>query len=224
MPDMLLQQRQFDALRSGGVSNDRIHDAILRYIEARSLRGAVLDFGAGRGSLTRKLLALDRFTTVSAADILERPELPTAVRWITSDLNERLSLPDGSFDVIVMSEVIEHLENPRAIFREAYRLLTDGGVLVLTTPNNESWRSIISLLVRGHFAGFIGAAYPAHKTALLRSDLQRAAAEAGFGSSWIAFTDFGGIPSLPHISWQRVSFGLLRGLRFSDNVLIAVSK
>jgi hypothetical protein len=37
------------------------------------------------------------------------------------------------------------------------------------------------------------------------------------------FTDHGGLPKLPAVSWQQVSLGLLKGCRFSDNV-IAIAK
>ena len=60
---------------------------------------------------------------LTAADILPRPAgLDTTTRWIEGDLNEPLPLPSGSFDVIISTEVIEHLENPRAVFREFGRL------------------------------------------------------------------------------------------------------
>lgn len=56
------------------------------------------------------------------------------------------TLADDSQDLILMSEVIEHLAfNPVALWRELYRLLRPGGVIVLTTPNyyalrGRAWR------------------------------------------------------------------------------------
>jgi ubiquinone/menaquinone biosynthesis C-methylase UbiE len=43
-------------------------------------------------------------------------------------------LPDGSFDTVLMSEVLEHLERPQDALAEALRLLRPGGKLILTTP------------------------------------------------------------------------------------------
>ena len=40
-------------------------------------------------------------------------------------------MADGSFDAIISTEVIEHLENPRAVFREFARLVRPGGRLLL---------------------------------------------------------------------------------------------
>ncbi|MEQ9501082.1 MAG: class I SAM-dependent methyltransferase [Deltaproteobacteria bacterium] len=43
---------------------------------------------------------------------------------------------DESFDVIAMFDVLEHLESPRLGIDHAKRLLTPGGVLMMTTPND----------------------------------------------------------------------------------------
>src|SRR3712207_8867553 len=57
------------------------------------------------------------------------------------------------------------------LFRsEWFRLLRPGGTLIATTPNNESWRAILSLIARGHFIAFTDAGYPAHLTALTRAE------------------------------------------------------
>jgi hypothetical protein len=49
---------------------------------------------------------------LSGVDILERPgDLPTCVTWHQQDLNEQLSEFRTPFDVVICSEVIEHLEN-----------------------------------------------------------------------------------------------------------------
>lgn len=42
--------------------------------------------------------------------------------------------PDGSFDAIMCVEVLEHLPDPIAAFREFSRLLGKGGYLILTAP------------------------------------------------------------------------------------------
>jgi 2-polyprenyl-3-methyl-5-hydroxy-6-metoxy-1,4-benzoquinol methylase len=115
--------------------------------------------------------------------------------------------------------VIEHLENPRQVAREWFRILKPGGTLILSTPNNESIRSLMALLVRGHYVAFLDSCYPAHITALLRKDLVRILTEAGFSDVRFHFTDHGGLPKLPAVSWQQVSWGLLNGCRFSDNVI-----
>jgi 2-polyprenyl-3-methyl-5-hydroxy-6-metoxy-1,4-benzoquinol methylase len=193
---------------------------VLRVVNEFQLRGDLLDFGSGTGFLTQQLNGTKRFATVTAADLMPRPaSLGENIAWIEADLNEPLPYDGASFDVIVSAEVIEHLENPRFVAREMFRLLRPGGALLLTTPNNESWRSLLSLLARSHHVAFGDGSYPAHITPLLRIDLQRILAEAGFCTLTFRYSNEGGLPGYPTVSWQKISGGLLTGVRFSDNFL-----
>jgi SAM-dependent methyltransferase len=54
-------------------------------------------------------------------------------------IGELLPLPDNSFDCIILSEVIEHLEAPQVSMLEATRVLRPGGRLLVTTPNYRSF-------------------------------------------------------------------------------------
>jgi 2-polyprenyl-3-methyl-5-hydroxy-6-metoxy-1,4-benzoquinol methylase len=218
----LEEQRLHAAGASGGISSEGIYDRILQVIGDYDLRGCALDYGAGIGNFTRKLWASGRFEQIDGADILPRPEnLPSTITWHRLDLNNANAIPAASFDVVIAAEVIEHLENPRQVAREWFQILKPGGTLVLSTPNNESIRSLMALLVRGHYVAFLDSCYPAHITALLRKDLERILSEAGFSDIRFHFTNHGGLPKLPAVSWQQVSLGLLKGCRFSDNVIAA---
>jgi 2-polyprenyl-3-methyl-5-hydroxy-6-metoxy-1,4-benzoquinol methylase len=216
----LEEQRLHAAEASGGISSEVIYDRILSVIGEYDLRGRALDYGAGIGNFTRKLLASGRFEQIEGADILPRPQnLPDAIAWHRLDLNNADAIPAASFDAVIAAEVIEHLENPRKVAREWFQILKPGGTLILSTPNNESIRSLMALLVRGHYVAFLDSCYPAHITALLRKDLVRILSEAGFSDVRFHFTGHGGLPKLPRVSWQQVSFGLLKGCRFSDNII-----
>ena len=57
----------------------------------------------------------------------------------TQAIGESLPLVDGSFDCVLLSEVIEHLEAPQISIREAVRVLRPGGRLLITTPNYRSF-------------------------------------------------------------------------------------
>ena len=52
---------------------------------------------------------------------------------IVSDITA-IPEPDASFDVVLCTEVLEHVPNPVVAFREFVRLLRPGGKMILTTP------------------------------------------------------------------------------------------
>lgn len=218
-------QRQLASVASCGISSTPVYTTFEQVLTQLDLKGEVLDFGAGTGNLTQRLQALGCFNSITAIDIMPHPDgIDESVRWLSWDLNEAINnIPEQSFDVIVSAEVIEHLENPRAVAREWFRLLRPGGTLVFSTPNNESWRSLIALVLRGHFVAFSDTCYPAHITALVRKDIIRILTEAGFSEPNFIFTNVGGMPKFPQLHWQAISVGLLKGIRFSDN-LLAIAK
>ncbi|MCB0196581.1 MAG: methyltransferase domain-containing protein [Anaerolineae bacterium] len=222
---ILSNWRQIAAEASQGISSGPIYSTFIKTVDENNLSGDLLDFGAGTGNLARQLQRLNRFRSITGVDILPRPEtIDQTVRWITWDLNEKIDLPNATFDVIVSAEVIEHLENPRAIAREWVRLLRPGGTLIFSTPNNESWRSILALLLQGHFVYFGKSSYPAHITALLRQDIRYILQEAGFSQPKFIFTNVGRVPKLTRFYWQQLSGGLLKGSRYSDNLLAIAQK
>jgi 2-polyprenyl-3-methyl-5-hydroxy-6-metoxy-1,4-benzoquinol methylase len=45
----------------------------------------------------------------------------------------------GSFDVVLMGDVIEHLPDPKAVLRIVQRILKPGGVLLISTPDIAGW-------------------------------------------------------------------------------------
>jgi len=222
---ILKSQRQTASIASGGISSEPVYRTFERLLTQLNFHGDILDFGAGKGYLIQRVQTLQQFTSITGIDIMPRPvNIDPAVKWISWDLNDKMNIQDQSFDIIISAEVIEHLENPRAVIREWFRLLRPGGTLIFSTPNNESWRSLISLFVQGHFVSFSDTCYPAHITALLRKDIERILSEAGFSVPKFIFTDVGGIPKLPRLHWQTISGGILKGIRYSDNLLAIAQK
>jgi 2-polyprenyl-3-methyl-5-hydroxy-6-metoxy-1,4-benzoquinol methylase len=217
--------RQSSALASKGYASATVHNTVLEVLRSIQPNGSLLDFGAGVGTFAKELLRTFNLTKLVGADLMPRPdELPESIEWIQSDLNDSLLLPDASFDVITAVEVIEHLENPRAVFRELQRLLRPDGILVLSTPNQESLRSYVTLMLNGHFASFRNQNYPAHITALLSEDIVRICRETGFASPSFRYTNMGRIPMMTRYSWQQVSLEMLNGRLFSDNIVIETAK
>ena len=56
-----------------------------------------------------------------------------------------LPLTDSSVDVVIMSELIEHLVDPDGTLDEAWRVLRPGGTLLLSTPNLAAWYNRVLL-------------------------------------------------------------------------------
>src|SRR5512140_694891 len=55
-----------------------------------------------------------------------------------------------TFDVVLLVEVIEHLENHRAALSELARVLKPGGILILTTPNVMRIKSRLHFFLTGY--------------------------------------------------------------------------
>jgi 2-polyprenyl-3-methyl-5-hydroxy-6-metoxy-1,4-benzoquinol methylase len=164
---------------SRGTSNSAIYEMVARTISMHGIRGDVLvDVGCGGGQLWHYLGG--KFAKYIGVDGVLYEDLPPKVEFHYHDFDSgRIPLPTGAADVVVALETIEHLENPRAFFRDLHRLTRPGGWLIVTTPNQLSLLSILTLIFKKQFNAFQDVHYPAHLSALLEADLKRIAAECG---------------------------------------------
>jgi len=204
-----------------GRGHEAIHGMVARLLAARGAGGTLADIGCGTGDLWRATRG--RFTRVVGVDAVRYDGLPDEVVFLPADLDGgRLPLDDDSVDVAAAVEVIEHLENPRALVRELTRITRPGGWVVVTTPNQLSALSLLALLLKGRFSAFQERDYPAHRTALLEIDLRRIAAECGLEDVAIAYSTRGRIPLTP---WHYP--GGVAGLfprRLSDNLALVARR
>ncbi len=125
----------------GQVEEDLFHEHMARYAFACRLarHKRVLDAACGAGYGSAALAAQASF--VAALDI--SLEAVQAARRAYAQPNlaflaaraEQIPFRDASFDLIVAFEVIEHLDDWRALLREARRLLAPGGQFIISTPN-----------------------------------------------------------------------------------------
>tara|TARA_B100000073_G_C23660419_1_gene544318 strand:+ start:54 stop:749 length:696 start_codon:yes stop_codon:yes gene_type:complete len=57
-----------------------------------------------------------------------------AYKFITGDIRE-MDVPDNSQDLVVCSEVLEHVPNFEAVLEECYRILKPGSVMLVSVPS-----------------------------------------------------------------------------------------
>jgi len=59
------------------------------------------------------------------------------VRFSNEDFNDN-RFPAGEFDIVVMVEVLEHIKHDQGAIDEIYRILRDGGVLIVSVPHAKA--------------------------------------------------------------------------------------
>lgn len=125
----------------GEVDCDLWNEHVARYwFAARMARGRrVLDAGCGSGygadvlaSEAREILGID--ISDDAVDYARQHYHGPIVRFERGSCLE-IPAPDGSFDLVVAFEIIEHLTDWRAFLREVRRVLAPAGQLLVSTPN-----------------------------------------------------------------------------------------
>jgi len=116
--------------RSG---QDRRLTQIRQYVTLEDRR--ILDIGCGLGMYVDKFR---RFSDdVHGVDI-DPEKVAQASQWLPNIQvapAEHLPYADGEFDVILLNEVIEHVDDDRMAILEAYRVVAPGGHIVVYAPN-----------------------------------------------------------------------------------------
>jgi SAM-dependent methyltransferase len=185
-----LYERRFPA--SAADKKDKVWRAIgahlQRYVPAD---GRVLDLACDRGDFIRNVEAGEKW----ASDIRDMSaELPADVRFVQADglgLDEHL--PKGYFDLVFMSNYLEHLLNSRAVIRQlqvCHQLLRPGGRVLVLQPNIR--------LVGSAYWDFID-----HHVPLTEHSLVEAAGTAGFRTKRLItrFLPYSTKSRLPQAGW-----------------------
>jgi SAM-dependent methyltransferase len=176
-----------------------------------------LDIGCGAGNLFPFVRYY--FQHYVGIDAVRYDEFPDGVDFVPADLDSnRLPFDDNIADAVAAVETIEHLENPRALVRELTRLAKHSGWIIVTTPNQLSLLSKLTLLLKNQFNAFQEGSYPAHLTALLESDLRRIACECGWEDVSIHYSGSGRVAMTSKQYPQFLSKAFPRA--FSDNILL----
>ena len=100
------------------------------------LEGArILDIGCGLGVYVRKFREFSDDVCGIDIDPKRLREGARTTPGLGLAVGEHLPYRDGVFDVIVLNEVIEHVQDDAATLREAERVLRPGGRIVIYAPN-----------------------------------------------------------------------------------------
>ncbi len=112
-----------------------------QFFKSLKKSGRILEIGCGTGQNLKMLKGLYPQSDFYGIDLLEKTEIPPFVQYQKADLNtSRIDYPDGFFDVVICTHVIEHLANPSLLGPDINRILTRGGLLYVEAPN---WTSLL---------------------------------------------------------------------------------
>lgn len=147
-----------DGGRIGSILVDRFYAAV-RELLVPVLRSddEVLEVGCGAGFSTQRIHAwMPENVRYSASDIgkslLEKAKSRNPDVVFCERSVYELGLPDRSVDVIVMLEVLEHLDDPQRALSELARVVRRH--VVISTPREPIWRALN--MCRGKYLGDLG--------------------------------------------------------------------
>jgi SAM-dependent methyltransferase len=95
----------------------------------------VLELGCGTGILAHKLSEFGNAVTGLDISEVSIAQLPQEIKGVVSTLPE-IPFPDCSFDIVVGTEILEHIDDDRACVKEAVRVLRPSGQAYFAVPNN----------------------------------------------------------------------------------------
>jgi len=150
-----------EARAVGGVMIDANTQAILDAVSSYTAQHyapmtAVADVGCGEGLLLHTLAGAG-FSNLTGISY-QPPDLApihtvSGVDVCAPDWSARCG---GPYQLVISTEVIEHLTNPFLFLSEMRKLVAEGGELLLTFPNVHNIRSIIGYALTGRHSGFFG--------------------------------------------------------------------
>jgi 2-polyprenyl-3-methyl-5-hydroxy-6-metoxy-1,4-benzoquinol methylase len=111
----------------------------LKFLLASEKKSTILDVGCGNGDMANNLIDLgyDVVGIDASSSGIAAANLRNNNRFYIQDISSSslpLGLPSSTFDVVISTEVIEHIYDPRSYLRLCKSALKPGGRLVLSTP------------------------------------------------------------------------------------------
>lgn len=107
--------------------------------------GKVLDIGCAYGFMLERFPDFFQKFGIDVSEYaisIAKKRLPDA-DLKTMGAEGDLPYEENFFDMVVVNDLLEHLENPRMALKNIYRILKKGGVLYITTPNLNLLRRIV---------------------------------------------------------------------------------
>jgi 2-polyprenyl-3-methyl-5-hydroxy-6-metoxy-1,4-benzoquinol methylase len=160
-----------------------LHEYVAQQLATALPKGAsVLELGAGTGALSLRMADMGYRVTATDA-VTENFRALDRATFIQMDLDREFGVEVGElFDAVVAVEIIEHLENPSHVFRQAAQALKPGGLFLITTPNINNPVSCAMFCRFGHHLWFNDKdrAFHGHITPLSKAALASSAVESGF--------------------------------------------
>jgi len=145
------EEQERDINIGWGYQQRRLHSTIFEFLNINE-SDLVLEIGCGKGDLTEKLskkykkiVALD-ISSVGVKKARERVDVDYNYEFLVADAT-KLPFDSNQFDVVIISEVLEHVVDQARCIHEIYRVIKPNGYLMLTTPNSGGiHRNIIKLV------------------------------------------------------------------------------
>lgn len=129
--------------------------ADVRDLFCRVQASTVLEVGCGEGYLIQAMRTWRPDTTYWGVDLSESvfdPAIKESSRvFLSAQSAYQLGFPDRSFDLVVVAEVLEHLERPLDALKEIHRVAR--GPVILTVPREPIWR-ILNLARFAYWSSF----------------------------------------------------------------------
>ncbi|WP_395400053.1 class I SAM-dependent methyltransferase [Pseudoduganella sp. UC29_106] len=171
----------------------------------------ILEVGSGLGYLTYALnragYQCDGIDISSEAVAAARREFGEF--YSVRDLASMESVGEG-YDVVIATELIEHVPDPQAMLGHMQRLLKPGGSVVLTTPDME--------LYSRRYAWHTDPA-PVHFWWFSKTSLRRMAWQAGMEVRFVDFHHYFGVRRRPAVASKPQTFGADGAIVFRDSWL-----
>jgi 2-polyprenyl-3-methyl-5-hydroxy-6-metoxy-1,4-benzoquinol methylase len=131
-----MMQSSSDTLRESELNTTRIQ-IFSDMINSIGSGLAVLDVGCGDGVISEPVWKMGNQVTSVELPTITRLAQKCRVPSIVAGDAEQLAFAPDSFDVVLASEVVEHLWNPQDFLDEAYRVLKNTGYLIVETPEGK---------------------------------------------------------------------------------------